>query len=201
MDYARYNHLATAADVAAGVSLLPPRLGPYDLYAIACGYGATEPEPGEYCYYAPAISAAISPDPSAQAETLGDDLLASSAAGLRNCRALLALDGLDAERLLLLKKQYYRYIWLSLSNVGGMANGEPVPQKIQRETLEFVFKGLAEVPQEFADGKEEERILKELSGNFLPERVEKTCGKKALKRYNRQLGKLRKRYGLSEQTS
>ena len=201
MDYARYNHLATAADVAAGVSLLPPRLGPYDLYAIACGYGATTPEPGEYCYFAPTISAAISPDPSAQAETLGDDLLASSAAGLRNCRSLLALDGLDPERLLLLRKQYYRYIWLSLSNIGGAVAGEPVPQKLQRKTLEFVLGGLVEVPQELADGKEEERILKELSGNFLPERVEKTCGKKALKRYNRQLKKLRKRYGRSEQTS
>ena len=200
MDYARYNHLATAADVAAGVSLLPPRLGPYDMYAIACGYADTEPEPGAYCYYAPFYSAAISPDPSAQAETLGDDLLASSAAGLNNCRALLALDGLDEMRLKLLKKQYYRYIWLSLSNIGGVAAGQRVPEKVQRKTLAFVFQALASVPQELADGKEKERILKELEGNFLPDRVEKTCGEKALKQYKRQLKKLRKRYGKSDQT-
>lgn len=195
MDYARFNHLATAQDLAAGVSLMPPRVGPYDLYAIACGYGTEQSEPGEYCYYAPAITAAISPDPSAQPETLGDDLLASSAAGLRNCRALLTLDGLDGHRLSLLRKQYYRYLSLALSNIGGGVRGIPVPWRTQKETLAFVLRGLAGVPSELADPEAEKRIQDELEGNFLPDRIRKTCGEKALKKYFRTLRRLRNRYG------
>ena len=194
MDYARFNHLATAGDVAAGVGLLPPRVGPYDLYAIACGYAAEEPEPDRYCAYAPAITAAIPPDPSAQPETLGDDLLASSAAGLGNCRALLTLDGLDDHRLGLLRKQYYRYLTLALSNIGGAVRGTPVPWRKQKETLAFVLRGLAAVPSELADPAAEKRIQDELEGHFLPERIQQTCGEKALKRYFRTLRRLRNRY-------
>lgn len=197
MDYARYNHLATAADVQAGVNLLPPRLGPYDYYAIACGYGADVPEPGEYCYYAPPVSAAISPDPSAQAETLGSDLLASSAAGLRNCCALLELDGLDNERLKFLKKQYYRYIWLSLSNFGGSVQGVPVPWETYEKTFSFVQKGLLEVPTALKDREQEQRILEELWGNFLPERVYMALGEKAFRRYEKKVNKLKKKYNQS----
>lgn len=197
MDYARYNHLATAADVQAGVNLLPPRLGPYDYYAIACGYGADVPEPGEYCYYAPPVSAAISPDPSAQAETLGSDLLASSAAGLRNCCALLELDGLDNERLKFLKKQYYRYIWLSLSNFGGSVQGVPVPWETYEKTFSFVQKGLLEVPAALKDREQEQRILEELWGNFLPERVYMALGEKAFRRYEKKVNKLKKKYNQS----
>ena len=194
MDYARFNHLATAGDVAAGVGLLPPRVGPYDLYAIACGYAAEEPEPDRYCAYAPAITAAIPPDPSAQPETLGDDLLASSAAGLGNCRALLTLDGLDDHRLGLLRKQYYRYLTLALSNIGGAVRGTPVPWRKQKETLAFVLRGLAAAPSELADPAAEKRIQDELEGHFLPERIQQTCGEKALKRYFRTLRRLRNRY-------
>lgn len=197
MDYARYNHLATAADVQAGVNLLPPRLGPYDYYAIACGYGADVPEPGEYCYYAPPVSAAISRDPSAQAETLGSDLLASSAAGLRNCCALLELDGLDNERLKFLKKQYYRYIWLSLSNFGGSVQGVPVPWETYEKTFSFVQKGLLEVPAALKDREQEQRILEELWGNFLPERVYMALGEKAFRRYEKKVNKLKKKYNQS----
>ena len=196
MDYARFNHLATAADVTAGVSLLPPRLGPYDYYAIALGYGPDASLPaGEYCYYAPFISAAISPDPSAQAESLGNDLLLSSRAGLRNCRALLGLDGLTEKRLRLVKKQYYRYIWLLLSNIGGTVEGQPVRWRVQRETLQCVLENLAAVPPELKDEALERSILKELDGNFLPERVLATGGKRALKCYQTRLARLRKKYG------
>lgn len=197
MDYARYNHLATAEDVAADVKLLPPRLGPYDYYVIACGYGATEAEPGEYCYYAPPVSAAISPDPSAQAETLGNDLLASSAAGLRNCRALLALDGLTDERIKFLKKQYYRYIWLSLSNFGGSVQGVAVPWEEYEKTFAFVLEGLLEVPEALKDPVQAQRILDELWGNFLPERVYIALGEKAFKRYERKVNILKKKYNKS----
>ena len=188
MDYARYNHLATAADVRAGVTLLPPRLGPYDFYAIACGYGAgPAPEPGPYCYYAPMISAAISPDPSSQAESLGNDLLRSSEAGIRNCRALLALDGLTPKRQALLRKSYYRYVSLALSNIGGAVAGEPVDEKTRNRTLKFVFDALDGVPAQLKDERDEQRILNELVGHFLPERILRTCGEKSLQRYEREL--------------
>lgn len=187
MDYARFNHLATAKDIAAGVSLLPPRLGPYDYYAIALGYGDTEPEPGPYCYFAPFYSAAISPDPSAQAESLGDDLVRSSAAGVRNCRTLLELDGLTEKRTGFLRRQYYRYIALALSNIGGTVQGVPVDEKTRKETLKFVFEALDNVPTVLKDGREEQRILYELTGNFLPERIRETCGDKSLKNYEREL--------------
>ena len=198
MDYARFNHLATAKDVEAGVSLLPPRLGPYDYYAIALGYGATEPEPGPYCYYAPFYTAAISPDPSAQAESLGDDLLRSSAAGICNCRALLKLDGLTEKRTALLRRQYYRYVTLALSNIGGTVNGVPVDEKTRKETLRFIFDALDEVPDALKDTHEEQRILNELTGNFLPERIRETCGDKSLARYERELRRYaRKHPGLA----
>ena len=188
MDYARYNHLATAADVQAGVSLLPPRLGPYDYYAIACGYGAgPDVEPGPYCYYAPMISAAISPDPSSQAESLGNDLLRSSEAGIRNCRTLLDLDGLTPQRLNLLRKSYYRYVSLALSNIGGAVDGEPVDEKTRNRTLKFVFNALENVPARLKDESDERRILDELPGHFLPERILRTCGEKSLRRYGREL--------------
>ncbi len=187
MDYARFNHLATAEDVAAGVSLLPPRLGPYDYYAIAIGYGETEPEPGEYCYFAPVYTAAISPDPSAQAESLGNDLLRSSKAGIRNCRELLDLDGLTRKRTVLLRHQYYRYISLALSNIGGTVNGIPVDEELRNETLRFVFEALDNIPPVLKSTREEQRILNELTGNFLPERIRETCGDLSLKRYWREL--------------
>ena len=195
MDYARYNHLATVDDVRAGVALLPPRLGPYDYYAIACGYGP-EPnlEPGPYCYYAPFITAAISPDPSAQPESLGDDLLRSSRAGVDNCRALLALDGLTPERQALLKKYYYRYISLALSNIGGVTEGVPVTRKVRRQTLSFVMDALAHTPEPLSDSFQESLILNELVGRFLPERLMKTVGKKELDNYYRHLRRLRKKY-------
>ena len=195
MDYARYNHLATTADVQAGVALLPPRLGPYDYYAIACGYGP-EPnlDPGPYCYFAPMISAAIPPDPSAQPESLGNDLLRSSRTGVDNCRALLALDGLTPERQALLRKSYYRYLSLALSNIGGVTEGQPVTRKVRRQTLSFVMDALARVPAQLKDPVQEKVTLDELVGNFLPERLQKTVGQKELDNYYKHLRRLQKKY-------
>ena len=194
MDYARYNHLATSEDVAAGVHLLPPRLGPYDYYAIALGYGTGEPAPCEYCYFAPVITAAISPDPSSQAESLGDDLLLSSRAGVDNCRALLSLDGLTPERQALLRKYYYRYITLALSTIGGTTEGVPVDEKTRNRTIRFVFEALDGVPALLRDEKEEQRILNELVGFFLPERILRSCGEQSLKRYERELRRYARRH-------
>lgn len=236
MDYARFNHMATAADVKRGVSLLPPRLGPYDYYAIAWGYGpdtaaavqhsaaastsaiavspATsasvsasytayagpdarfpyEPTPGPYCYFAPFHSGPISPDPSALPEALGDDLLASSRASLRNCRALLALDGLNEHRLTVLKHQYYRSIYLTLSNIGGRVAGKPVSECLQKRTLDFIFRGLATVPPAMRDLHLQQQILDELDGNFLPHRICENGGESALRRYRSHLVRLHKRW-------
>ena len=195
MDYARYNHLATARDVRAGVALLPPRLGPYDYYAIACGYGH-DPNlaPGPYCYFAPMITAAIPPDPSAQPESLGDDLLRSSRTGVDNCRALLALDGLTPDREALLKKYYYRYLSLALSNIGGSTQGVPVTRKVRRQTLAFVMDALAQVPAQLKDPVQEKIISDELVGNFLPERLLQTVGQKELDDYYKHLRRLQKKY-------
>ena len=196
MDYARYNHLATAADVAAGVNMMPPRLGPYDYYAIALGYApeGEEVKSGKYCYFAPFISAAISPDPSSQSETLGNDLLRSSLAGCDNCRALLSLDGLDEGRIKVLGKQYYRYISLAMSNIGGTVSGKPVSRRTRRRTVNFVFKQLSQTPVELMDKRKQQELLDELVGNFLPERVLGNCGKCALRQYYRQLKRLHKKY-------
>ena len=194
MDYARFNHFATAADVAAGVNLMPPRLGPYDYYAIACGYSDPKSWPIEYCYFAPFISAAISPDPSSQSETLSNDLLLSSRTGVDNCRALLKLDGIDEERTSVLSKNYYRYILLAMSNIGGCVKDVPVEPKLQHRTLDFVMEALATVPPELADPNQQQRLLSELDGNFLPKRIQESCGDKELKRYYRRLNCLKKRY-------
>ena len=213
MDYARFNHLATAADVKRGVNLLPPRLGPYDYYAIAWGYradtaaavtstvaaastsaGADAPVPGPYCYFAPFQSASIPMDPSALPEALGDDLLASSKAALDNCRALLTLDGLTEHRLQLLRRYYYRSIFLTLSNIGGRVAGKPVGVCLQKRTLDFIFRGLATVPSDLRDPRLQQQILDELDGNFLPRRISENGGDPALQRYRRHLDRLYARW-------
>ena len=198
MDYARYNHIATAEEVATGVSLLPPRLGPYDYYAIKYGYGFKKQKPGEYCYYAPMISAAISPDPSSQSESLGNDLLLSSAAGIRNCKRLLNLNGLTPRRRNLVSKQYYRYLWLAMSNIGGTVNGVPVPEDKQARTMAFIFADLSSVPPEIYNKEQEDQILAEFEGNFLPKRVKETLGDKGLRRYNTRLRGLKKKYNYNQ---
>ena len=237
MDYARFNHLATAADVKRGVNLLPPRLGPYDYYAIAWGYGLEAscrqadassglasavspsasasavsasssvstsakpyarfpyaPSPGPYCYFAPFQSASIPTDPSALPEALGDDLLVSSQAALDNCRTLITLDGLTEHRMQLLRRYYYRSIYLTLSNIGGAIGDKPVPEHIQRRTLDFIFRQLASVPPALKDQRLQQQILDELDGNFLPRRIRENGGASALERYRRYLDRLRKRW-------
>ena len=109
----------------------------------------------------------------------------------------MELDGLDNERLKFLKKQYYRYIWLSLSNFGGSVQGVPVPWETYEKTFSFVQKGLLEVPTALKDREQEQRILEELWGNFLPERVYMALGEKAFRRYEKKVNKLKKKYNQS----
>lgn len=194
MDYARYNHIATPADVEAGVNMLPPRLGPYDMYAIAAGYSKEDATPGEYCFFSPFISAAISPDPSSQAETLGNDVIKSSDKGLYNCLQLLLSDGLTKERVDLIQKQYYKYIHLALSNLGGTVHGVPVNLVKQIQTLNFIFRGLEDCPQAIYDKDTEKQILNELNGKFIPKRITDNNGPKALKAYQKVLKYRKKKF-------
>ena len=43
------------------------------------------------------------------------------------------------------------------------------------------------VPAQLKDERDEQRILNELVGHFLPERILRTCGEKSLQRYGREL--------------
>ncbi|MBQ7517096.1 MAG: hypothetical protein IJU13_01545, partial [Bacteroidales bacterium] len=109
-------------------------------------------------------------------------------------RALLALDGLNEHRLTVLKHQYYRSIYLTLSNIGGVIAGKPVRESIQSRTLDFIFRGLATVPPALRDLHLQQQILDELDGNFLPRRICENGGAPALQRYRRHLDRLRARW-------
>ena len=122
-------------------------------------------------------------------------MLASSRASLRNCRALLELDGLNEHRLTVLKNQYYRSIYLTLSNIGGVIDGKPVGESVRSQTVSFIFESLAKVPSPLFDEKWQRQILAELTGNFLPVRLLRSPGgKKALERHYRQLRHLHRAY-------
>ena len=103
MDYARYNYVAQPGD---GVQwLLPPRLGPYDYYAIEWGYKpifeAATPEDEKpvlnswiaakegdpmYMYGEQEIFSEV--DPASQTESLGDDAILASDYGIRNLKII-----------------------------------------------------------------------------------------------------------------
>ena len=77
---------------------------------------------------------------------------------------------------------------------GGTVRGEYVGRKTGDRTLAFVMESLSSVPPEIADEKWESRILGELTGNFLPERVKKEGGEKELRHYYHSLRKLNNKY-------
>jgi hypothetical protein len=76
---------------------------------------------------------------------------------------------------------------LALSNIGGAVAGVPVDEKTRNRTLKFVFTALNDVPARLKEEHDEKRILDELVGHFLPERILRTCGEKSLRRYGREL--------------
>ena len=190
MDYARFNHLATPKEVAGGVSLEPARLGPYDFKAIEAVYGRHHRKHSheQYTFFSPNISAAIPEDPSAQSETLGNDLIHSSRRGIENCVTLSDSASCWLGRNKEIANQYFKYIFLTLPNIGGAVHGEPVSADIQRETLDFVEEALINsnrllespgvTPETAEDLRKivvsgKESIIKDLEGNYLPERVRK----------------------------
>jgi len=225
MDYARNNHIARPGDVEKGVRMTPPHLGPFDYLSIEYGYKyfnniknpvdelplldslmrrkVSQPE----YMFAPFIAVAISPDPSAQSESLGDDVVKSSMYGISNCKTILenlkewtVKEGGGVSdirsRYDALSRQYFRYISLALSDIGGVyeiqardldvsARYLPVKKEKQIEALNFSVKSLKET-QKWLDrpeltailGSQKENILKKQSetinsllGNFILPRL------------------------------
>ncbi len=182
MDYARNNHIAQPGDLERGVKMTPPLIGPFDIFSIEYGYKifykakSSEDELKELnrlfldkgndpkFLFAPFIASPVSPDPSGQSESLGDDVIRSSSYGISNTSIILKNllkwtkeAGGDEEVLMdrydALIKQYYRYLTLALSYVGGeyvyYGPWEQHPQKYvavpvtkQRESVKFVVEEL-----------------------------------------------------------
>ena len=104
MDYARNNYIAQPGDKEKGVRMTPPVLGPHDFYSIKIGYQPIY-EAKSYTDELPVINrwftekgtdpvyqfgsttvSPIIPDPSAQADALGNDLLKSADYGISNLK-------------------------------------------------------------------------------------------------------------------
>ena len=117
MDYARFNYVAQPGDGVA--NFLPPRLGPYDMFAVEWAYrpipeaaAAEEEVPvltswireragrPEYLYGAQALGG--NPDPASQPEALGDDAVTAGRYGILNLRvtadSLLGWTAREGER-------------------------------------------------------------------------------------------------------
>lgn len=191
MDYARNNYVAQPGDKEKGVYLYPPLLGPYDYFAIQYAYQfipeatnaeserpvlnrwLTKPGANPFYLYAPATVSPILPDPSAQSDALGDDLLKSGRYGISNmqyiARHLVTWTLREGDDLSLLQqryddlfKLYTKLTTLPLSYLGGVytypgtygqhsARYVPVDRKKQKETLDFVFSELSAAPRWLAE--------------------------------------------------
>lgn len=104
MDYARNNYIAQPGDKEKGVRMTPPVLGPHDFYSIYIGYKPiyeaatyndelpvlnrwyTEKGTDPVYQFGSTTVSPIIPDPSAQADALGNDLLKSAAYGISNLK-------------------------------------------------------------------------------------------------------------------
>lgn len=225
MDYARNNHIARPGDLERGVKMTPPILGPYDYLSIEYGYKyihEAETPGDEYrvldslfrskgsnpmYLFAPFIASPISPDPSAQSESLSDNVLISSLNGIENTRIILdslvtwtlSAGGGAREieaRYDALSRQYFRYITLSLSYIGGTyvyqgpigdshVKYVPIEKSKQKEALRFAVKQLREAPEyldrgdlspllgSLTDGvlKRQSEIISSMLNNFILPRV------------------------------
>lgn len=182
MDYARNNHVAQPGDAERGVRMTPPDLGPFDYLSIAYGYkpvfDVSDPkaevpvlnqlfvEKGDDPMYkfSPMSVSAIFPDPSAQSDALGDDLIYAGELAINNLKYIIhhlpqwqiAADGNNAviaELVDGVHKQYMRHLSLAASYIGGVytnygATGisaeryKSVEKKKQREAVNFIVKHL-----------------------------------------------------------
>jgi len=183
MDYARNNYVAQPGDKEKGVRMTPPNMGPYDYFSIQFAYkpvfGAKRPEEelpeinrwfkekgtNPMYLYAKMMLSPVVPDPSAQADALGNDLVKSGKYGISNLKLITrnllkwtVAEGDDydllKERMEGIYKLYSRLVMLPLSNLGGeytfagpagmhKETYVPVEKEKQRETIRFVIGEIA----------------------------------------------------------
>jgi hypothetical protein len=145
MDYARYNYVAQPGDNVTW--LLPPRLGPYDMFAIRWAYqpipGVSTPDEEQpvlnrwvlekgndprYRYGAQEVLTDM--DPAAASESLGDDAIKATGYGLNNLKILARHlvewtaregEGYDYTREMWQEtcKQFARYMGHARKYIGG----------------------------------------------------------------------------------
>ena len=184
MDYARNNYVAQPGDKEKGVRLTPPLLGPYDYFSIAWGYKPIfeantsdeevttlnkwfiEKGNNPIYYNGTTTVSPVVPDPAAQSDALGNDLIKSANYGISNLKLITKNlvkwtmeEGDDFE---LLKKRFdaitklhFRLSNLPLSYLGGAysmygtygqhdAQIIPVEKSKQKETIRFIINGLVD---------------------------------------------------------
>lgn len=145
MDYARFNYVAQPTD--KGVSLSPPDIGMYDLYAIKWLYSPiagnlsvkdeakvlekwVDEKAGDPMYRYGRQQVEARYDPSAIEEDLGDDAVKAGTYGIKNLKYILAHldewiqnDESTAHKQELydgISQQFNRYMSNALANVGGI---------------------------------------------------------------------------------
>ena len=179
MDYSRNNYVAQPGDKEKGVALTPPHLGLHDYFSIQWGYQpifeAKTPEDELptlnkwflekrndpfYIYGGTAVSAVV-PDPSAQSDALGNDLIKSAQYGIANIKLttknLVKWTMSEGDNLDLLQKRwegltklYFRISNLTLSYLGGAyefkgvygqypTNFIPVESAKQKDAIRFII--------------------------------------------------------------
>jgi hypothetical protein len=187
MDYARNNYVAQPGD--KGVKLTPPLLGAYDKYAISWGYKpiASAKDPKDEV---PVLNRWIAKhaddprylfaegdwngsDPTAQRESLGDDVVKASRYGVNNTKYIVShlqdWLGKPGEKYNELEdyyqaalRQYERYMGHVGTLVGGMEQRHPMQgqkgsgftyasKKEQREAVAFLLQQYRELPQWLSD--------------------------------------------------
>jgi hypothetical protein len=184
MDYARNNYIAQPEDKEQGVRMTPPVLGPYDYFAIMWGYKpiyeASGPEDerktlnqwfldlgNDPMYlFAPTTVSPVIPDPSAQSDALGDDLIKSAEYAQSNMKFiannLINWTMEEGDDFALLRKRfdavsklYFRVTNLTLSYLGGVyvmygTYGQhtqrlvPVTREKQQQTVNFTVCSLTD---------------------------------------------------------
>lgn len=184
MDYARNNYIAQPGDKEKGVRLTPPILGPHDYFSIQIGYKPiyettdysdeipvlnqwfAEKSSDPMYLFAPTTVSPIVPDPSAQADALGNDLLKSARYGISNLKYITShlvewTHGEGDQSELLQKrfdailKLHSRLTTLPLSYLGGVyelyapfghapARFVPVERSVQKATVSQTVQQLAD---------------------------------------------------------
>lgn len=178
MDYARNNYVAQPGDKEKGVRLTPPLLGPFDYFAIEYAYKPIY-EAESFIDELPVLNqwflakgndpmyfnsgttvSPVVPDPAAQADMIGNDLLKSSGYAIQNLKFIMQNlvawtlepgDNFDLlkKRFDAVQKMYFRMSNLPLSNLGGVysLNGTfgqhdafniPVDKVTQQQSVLFI---------------------------------------------------------------